>query len=185
MGVWDPQVNVGARHQSQWPQDPSVRELWLGARRRLQAAPRGTGWGPVAGPGWRSRGVGVPPPGAGSGIRRRAGGGAGVGRGGRGALPGAARPVSCAVRLSACRHCRSLRVSGPASGGRARAVWRPSLRYAKPRGLSSTTRGAGAGRSGIAGLRAPGLRKDSAPSSGRLRCPQHSSETAGNPGSPS
>lgn len=78
-----PQVNLGAKHQGQWPRDPSVRELWLGARRRLQAAPRGTGWGPVAGPGWRSRGVGVPPPGAGSGIRRRAGGGAGVGRGGR------------------------------------------------------------------------------------------------------
>lgn len=32
--------------------------------------------------------------------------------GGRGALPGAARPVSCAVRPSARRHCWSQRVSG-------------------------------------------------------------------------
>lgn len=52
---------MGAKHQGQLPKDPSVGDLWLGSRRRLQAAPRGTGWGPVAGPGRRSRGSGSLP----------------------------------------------------------------------------------------------------------------------------
>uniref|UniRef100_A0A8D1FX43 EGF containing fibulin extracellular matrix protein 2 n=1 Tax=Sus scrofa TaxID=9823 RepID=A0A8D1FX43_PIG len=92
------------------PQDPVLRDPGLapgGGSGRRRGGPGGGLW-PAGG---GEAGVGVPPPGAGSGIRRGAGGGAGVGRaaaGGRGALPGAARPGSCAVRLSVSRrHYRS------------------------------------------------------------------------------
>lgn len=54
-------MSLGAKHQGQLPKDPIFGKLWPGVRRRLQAAPRGTGWGPVAGRGGGAGGRGPSP----------------------------------------------------------------------------------------------------------------------------
>lgn len=74
---------------------------WPRAERRLPAAPRGTGWGPAAGQGRRSGGSGSLPLAraqeSAEGRAEAPGWAAPLQAGGRGALPGAARPGSCAV----------------------------------------------------------------------------------------
>lgn len=147
---------MGAKHQGQLPKDPSFGGTLA---RRPQAAPGGAAGDRVGAcgrlraekPGGRGpspwRGLRNPP----KGGRRRRGGPRRAG--GRGALPGAARPVSCAVgpsvRPQALPEATSewpRRREGAGRGARGR------VRATKPRGLRSRTRGAGAGRG------APGLR---------------------------
>uniref|UniRef100_A0A8D2B5Z2 EGF containing fibulin extracellular matrix protein 2 n=1 Tax=Sciurus vulgaris TaxID=55149 RepID=A0A8D2B5Z2_SCIVU len=85
---------------------PSAGGPWPGAGRRPRVAPRGIGWGPVAGRGRRSWGSGSLPLAraqeSAEGRAEAPGWAAPRRAGGRGALPGAARPGSCAVRPSVC-----------------------------------------------------------------------------------